>query len=84
MEEHKLNECKLEMSLKDKDGNELAKVDLQYAELGAFRKVNGAPPSVLLENMLENLRNLALYGPGGKSEACNLPPRKPGGVDFNR
>ena len=85
MEEHLLNECKLVMSLTDKDGKEIAKTDIPYAELGAFRKANGAPPSVLLENLLENLRNLALYGPDGKSEAKhNLPPRKPGGVDFNR
>lgn len=84
MEEQQLNECKLVMSLVDKDGKEVANVDMQYAELGAFRKANGAPPSVLMENMLENLRNLALYGPGGQGAGEHLKPRKPGGVDFNR
>jgi len=84
MEDHLLNECTLVMSIKDKDGKEIAVSDIPYAELGAFRKANGAPPSVLLENLLENLRNLALYGPDGPGAGAHLKPRKPGGVDFNR
>lgn len=84
MDEHQLNGLKVEMRLTDAEGKELAKVDMPYEELGTFRKKNGAPPSVLLENLLNNLVNVALYGPDGIAGGTNLPPRKPGGLDFNR
>jgi hypothetical protein len=84
MDQKQLNELSLEMRLVDAEGNEVAKCDMPYANLADFRKANGAPASVLLENLLGNLVNLAMYGPGGQGAGQNLPPRKPGGLDFNK
>ena len=79
-----LNKMKVELRLVDENGEEVAKVDIPYAEIGGFRKANGAPPSVLIQNMIDNLVNIAMYGPNGLSKGEPLPPRKPGGLDFNR
>lgn len=78
MEENLLMEQTLTMTLTDKEGNVTAKIDMPYAQLANFRKTSGAPLSMLLDNMFNDVTSIALYGPNGKSELNNLPPRKPG------
>lgn len=84
MEEHLLNDCVLAITLTDAKGEKIASIDMPYKEIDEFRKKNSAPASALLESVLTNLVNIALYGPNGISDAKNLPPRKPGGDEFNR
>lgn len=87
MDENTLNDYTLAMTLTGPDGKEIARTDVKFSEIAQFRKTNGAPPSVLLDSMLQSVTNMALYGPDGISPAKNnLPPRKPGGGDnnFNR
>lgn len=84
MTEQELNGCTLTLSILDGEGNEVAKAEVPYTEVANFRKQNGAPIGALLENMHTNVLNIALYGHGGQGGSEHLPPRKPGGMDFNR
>ena len=83
MDQQQINALTFRMSMVDAEGNELTKLEIPYVELSAFRKANGAPPSLLIENMLGGLANKLMYGEGENKVA--LPPRKPGdGEKHNR
>lgn len=68
----------LRLMLIDADENVIASVDAPYDEFLNFRRKTGAPPSMLLENMLVNLESTE------QNSTVHLPPRKPGESNFNR
>lgn len=80
-EETNLGECTLVLSIVKPDGEVVSKIETPYADVVNVRRRSGAPPSAILENMLESASNLAQLKANPQQ---NLGPRKPGGQDFNK
>jgi hypothetical protein len=71
----------LRLSLLDENGNEVCKSDMLYGQIEVLRKTHGVGAGALLEQMLQDVMHQAT---AEQDPDKKLPPRKPGGTDFNK
>ena len=70
------------VTITDDSGQQVAVSSNTLAEFMAFTKKTGAPISALLDSMYNDAVNQAM--PAINPDAQQLPPRRPGGHEFNR
>lgn len=71
----------LKLSLLDESGKEVFKSEMLYSQIEIVHKMYGVGAGTLLEQLLQDVLHQATTNADPDKK---LPPRKPGGTDFNK